>query len=60
MRGKYKGQGFTYNQVYTWVGYLATAAKAKGQKEEHVNLLVNIAKNGLGFYAPFAEDIDNE
>ena len=33
-RGKYSGQGFTYNQVYTWFGYMATAAKAKGFPDE--------------------------
>ena len=43
MRGNYKGQGFTYNQVYTWVGYLATAGKAKGFADQYVKKLVDIA-----------------
>ena len=60
MRGQYQGKGFTYNQVYTWVGYLATAAKAKGFPDKQVTLIIDIARNGLGFYAPFAKDIDNE
>ena len=39
--------------MYTWVGYLATAAKAKGFKEKQQTMLINIAKGGLGFYAPY-------
>ena len=59
-RGKYKGKSFTFNQVYTWMGYLATSAKAKGLKEQYANLLIHVAAVGMRDYEPFEEDIDNE
>ena len=58
MRGaSLQGKPFTYNQVYTWVGYLYTSCEEKGVGADQIKDLMGLVVGyALKFYAPFTQD----
>ena len=55
-RGNLKKKQFTYNQMYTWVGYMHMSATEKNIPEEQIVTLMKVISNGMRFYAPFEDD----
>ena len=49
-RGNLKNKGFTYNQMYTWVGYLHMSANEKNIPESQVVAIMKAVAYGMAFY----------
>ena len=53
---KLQGKGFTYNQMYTWLGYMAINIEKKGISKVKGEQLLALKVKHMGFYEPNEQD----